>query len=76
MLARQHQMRTSPEKRHEQGLYTIKETAQLLGITKQTVGNWLEKLNISKIRMDTNERRMYIHYSDVLMLACRKQSRP
>jgi predicted site-specific integrase-resolvase len=68
MLVRRHQIRTSPEKRHERGLYTVKDVSLLLGVAEYTICNWLYKLNIRCIRINSDERRMYIHYSDVLVL--------
>jgi predicted site-specific integrase-resolvase len=73
MLAHHHQIRTSPEKRHEKGLYTVKEVLLFLGVTRKTLEKWLKKLNISKIRIDADKKRVYIHSSDVLMLAHRHQ---
>ncbi len=69
MLVRRHQMGTSPEKRHEQGLYTVKEAALFIGVSKKQVYNWVYKFNISRLRVGTSKRRVYIRYSDVLLLA-------
>ncbi len=69
MLVRRHQMDTSPEKRHEQGLYTAKEAALFIGVSNQQVYNLVYKFNISVLRVGTSKRRVYIRYSDVLMLA-------
>ncbi len=69
MLARQHQMRTSPEKRHEQGLSTVKEAALFIGVSERRVYYWINKFKISKLRMSADKRCMCIRYSDVLMLA-------
>lgn len=50
-------------------LYTIEETAQLLGVAKCSISRWIEKLNISKNYIRTDRRRVYIQHSDVLLLA-------
>ncbi len=69
MLARQHQTRTSPKKRHEQGLSTVKEAALFIGVSERRVYYWINKFKISKLRMSADKRCMCIRYSDVLMLA-------
>ncbi len=75
MLARRHQMGTSPENRHEQGWYTVKEAALFIGVSKMKVYHWVNKFGISKLRVGTGKRRMCIRYSDVLMLADWYQNR-
>jgi excisionase family DNA binding protein len=73
MLACHHSISTSPEERHKQGLYTIKETALFIGVSESKVRELLKKLNIIRIRIDTDKKTTYIHYSDVLVLARRHQ---
>lgn len=59
---------------HGKKLYTIAEAALFLGVTDNTVKQWLSRYNIPKHTLETDKTRIYIAYSDLIQLA-NKQNR-
>ncbi len=57
----------------EKKLYTLAEAALFLGVTNSTVSQWLSLYNIEKRTIGTDRRRVYIAYSDILMLASKQK---
>jgi predicted site-specific integrase-resolvase len=58
----------------ENRLYTVADAALFLGVTTDTLRDWLLRYNIEKRTLETDRRRVYIAYSDIMLLAS-KQSR-
>ena len=51
------------------GLYDIKDVARILAVAPSTVINWIRNSNIEKILMSNGRKRVYISYSDMVILA-------
>ncbi len=50
-------------------MYTIKNAARFLGVPVPTIRSWTTKYNIYTKTIDTDRKRIYIAYSDVLAFA-------
>lgn len=65
------QRRRLEEKEGQVGekLYSVVETARLLNVSVSTVRAWLLRSSVEKRVISTDRTRVYVAYSDILMLA-------
>jgi transposase len=59
----------SSQNNEEKVVYSINDTALILGVAKSTVKDWISKHNIKRLRINTDRKRVYIARNDVLLLA-------
>jgi transposase len=57
----------------EKKLYSLPEAAMFLGVTEFTVKQWLTLYNIEKKTLEADRRRIYITYSDIMLLASKQK---
>ena len=50
-------------------MYTIQNAARVLGVSEPTVKKWMAESNIEKTVIETDRKRIYITYNDILTLA-------
>ncbi len=57
----------------EKKLYTVADATLFLGTTEATVRRWLSLYNIEKRTLEADRGRIYITYSDIMMLASKQK---
>jgi excisionase family DNA binding protein len=50
-------------------MYTLQNAARVLGVSRQTVRKWIEQDNIETTMLETDRKRIYLAYNDILALA-------
>ncbi len=57
----------------EEKLYTLADAALFLGVTDDTISRWLSLYNVERRTMEADRRRVYLAYSDIIMLANKRK---
>lgn len=58
---------------HDEKLYSVIDAALFLGVSEDTIRNWLSLYKIEKKRMADDRKRVYISYSDIILLESKQK---